>query len=243
MTVVVSWSNVFPDTPSLHESDRHACNFNHLTGLYLAHRLAYDPEGDRIQEAFANSTYCGYDALEDLAEQFPDNHTLHGAIATICEDSGWVDEALVHLRAAVALRPRWLTYRHRLGRVLAFKLGRVTAAIAELRFAAFSSPRRPSRDLLVDLAKLQLEVGDIAGARETAALHRDHDPYEPFAVAVLAVCAQREGGETSGREYANEAAALLARARFLDSDQIEEVDSTLASLHATAFDQSFRHAS
>ena len=223
MTVVVSWQSVFPSPES---SDAETHLLRQLVSFSISQRLADDPDCDRMQELLLNSNGQGYELFAELGERFSTHLELHVLLAEICERSGWFEEAAFHLRVALMLQPRRVDLRHRRGRILGFELHRVGPALVELRTALIGSAR-PDRQLAVDLARLQLGSGDLRGAYETAEIYRLADPFEPFAAAVLAVCAAHRGDRASSRWFANQAAGLLRDARYLDHADIAEVTELL----------------
>lgn len=221
MSVAVSWLSVFPESAA---PANDALAFRHLAGVYLADKLG-DELLDRVHEVLANSTREGLDVLEELAVAFPQSPQLLSGLAGICEDKGWHDAAAWYLRQAIELRPERTSFRHRMGRVL-YTLGQPEAALAELRYAV-SVSARPGRDLLVELATLELDTGDRWGARITAQLHQLYDPEEPFAAAVLAVCAAGDGDRAAADRHADRARLLLYHATALDDADAERVEALL----------------
>jgi tetratricopeptide (TPR) repeat protein len=228
MVTFVLWQSVYPESCS---PARSADLFRQLVGIYLLHKLD-GPLSDQVQETLANSDQDGPAVLEELAARFLQHAQLLSVVAGIAEDRGWYEEAAFYLRQAISLRPQTTSYRYRLGRILGLRLGEATAGAAELLAAVDHAPR-PSRDMLVDLATVQLAAGDLAGAIETATLHRGIDPDEPFAAAVLAACAAREGDLEAEARYLVEAGELLSMATDLDIDEVERIETLLESIEHT----------
>lgn len=213
--------SVFPESP---EPANDALAFRQLAGIYLQHKLP-EPLSDRVHEILVNSSRDGLDVLDEIAAAFSGSPTLLSALAGICEGKGWHQAAIWYLRQAIEHRPDRTSFRHRMGQLLR-ATGQTAAALAELRFAV-SLSARPSRDLLVDLASLELDTGDRFGARTTAQLHQLFDPDEPFAAAVLAVCAAAEGDRVACSRHVDRARVLLDAAGALDDIDVDRVEELL----------------
>ncbi len=125
----------------------------------------------------------------------PENAGIHSNLgATVVAAGGDGDEALGHFRTAVRLDPADRRFRRRLASQLA-TLGRWNEAAAEYRKLVAGDERDAGARL--ELAAVELELGDSRAARETAAavLELDVAPEDRARALVLIAGVDGGGGE------------------------------------------------